>query len=219
MDNENLPFFRQETGGNYYKNLFNKDLKSLLKNDVDYDGQDKITAHSFRAAIPSHMAQWGFGEQDIKGWGRWNSQAYKKYCKLPVLTRRRLAEKMQQKFEQHLKISHGQAGVKLNILIILIKVQNYCYSLSNLIKHSRTQLTLPNPSPIATSYKICTRLTLSQLYPFRYAGWWPTYNFKRRVSSGKNTAGRLHRPTDKWTGGQCSDANRPPGYGDTIRPS
>ena len=97
-----LPFFRQESGANYGKDLFNRDLKTLLKDDIDYAGGETISSHSFRAAIPSHMAQWGYSETDIQGWGRWSSQAYKKYCKLPVLTRRQLAQKLQEKLEQQI---------------------------------------------------------------------------------------------------------------------
>ena len=103
-----FPFFRQESGANYTKQQFNKDIKFLLKNDVSYDEGDKITAHSFRAAISSHMDQWGFLPEEIKGWGRWSSNAYKLYCKLPTTARRRLASKLQEKFEQKLaEISRG----------------------------------------------------------------------------------------------------------------
>ena len=92
-----LPFFRKETGANYTKDNFNSDLKELLKHDLDY-AVEGIWAHSFRAGISSHMARWGFGEDDIKGWGRWSSDAYKRYIKLPTLARRRLASQIQEKF-------------------------------------------------------------------------------------------------------------------------
>ena len=100
---ETFPIFRQESGSNYTKNQFNKDIKLLLKNDVNYEEGEKITSHSFRAAISSHMDQWGFREDEVKGWGRWSSGAYKLYCKLPSTARRRLADSLQRKFEERLQ--------------------------------------------------------------------------------------------------------------------
>ena len=96
------PFFRRQSGANYTKNDFNKDLKSLLCKDINYEEGDSISAHSFRAAIASHMLQWGFAEADIQGWGRWSSQAYRRYTKLPVLARRRLAEQLHTCFQSQL---------------------------------------------------------------------------------------------------------------------
>jgi hypothetical protein len=43
-----------------------------------------IQGHSFRAAIPSAMANNPdlAGENDIKTWGRWNSDSFKLYTRL-----------------------------------------------------------------------------------------------------------------------------------------
>jgi integrase len=102
---QDLPLFRQESGANYYKSLFNKHLRSLLQSDINYAQGDKITTHSFRAGIASHMEQWGFSSSDIQGWGRWSSSAYKRYCRLPVLARRRLAEQLQEQFDSQLRVA------------------------------------------------------------------------------------------------------------------
>ena len=102
---DDLPFFRQESGSNYYKQLFNKHLKTLLQKDIHYEAGDRVTSHSFRAGISSYMHQWGFAAEEIQGWGRWSSQAYEKYCKLPRLTCRRLAHQLQQQFDKHLHSS------------------------------------------------------------------------------------------------------------------
>ena len=93
-----LPMFRKESGANYTKNDFNKDLRDMFKNDMNYE-KEGIWAHSFRAGVSSHMDRWGFNADEVKGWGRWSSEAYKRYCKLPTLARRRLANKIQEKFE------------------------------------------------------------------------------------------------------------------------
>ena len=103
LSDPSKPFFRQQSGANYTKSMFNIDLKKLLHADVAYDEGESITTHSFRSAISSHMSQWGFLEDEVKGWGRWTSDSYKRYCKLPLLTRRRLAQQLQEKFEEKLQ--------------------------------------------------------------------------------------------------------------------
>ena len=99
LSDPGLPFFRKATGANYTKENFNADLRELLQNDLNY-AVAGIWAHSFRAGISSHMARWGFVGDDIKGWGRWSSDAYKRYIKLPTLARRRLAGRIQEKFTE-----------------------------------------------------------------------------------------------------------------------
>ena len=99
LSDPGLPFFRKATGANYTKENFNADLRELLQDDLDYTVAG-IWAHSFRAGISTHMARWGFVGDDIKGWGRWSSDAYKRYIKLPTLARRRLAGKIQDKFAE-----------------------------------------------------------------------------------------------------------------------
>jgi hypothetical protein len=100
-----------DSGSNYTKDNFNADLKELLSGDLDY-AVAGIWAHSFRAGISTHMARWGFVGDDIKGWGRWSSESYRRYIKLPTLARRRLAGKIQEKFEEAVgQLSRSSGGV------------------------------------------------------------------------------------------------------------
>ena len=96
-----LPFFRKESGANYTRDDFNADLRAMFQSDMNYK-KEGIWGHSFRAGVSSHMDRWGFTGEEIKGWGRWSSEAYKRYCRLPTLARRRLSHKIQEKFESTL---------------------------------------------------------------------------------------------------------------------
>jgi hypothetical protein len=55
-----------------------------------------ITGHSFRAALPSAMANCPdiANESDVKLWGRWNSSAYKLYTRLTPRQKRVIFEKI-----------------------------------------------------------------------------------------------------------------------------
>ena len=48
------PMFRLAEGQNYTGAMFNKDLKKLLKDDVDYS-KNPVTSHSFRAGVATFM--------------------------------------------------------------------------------------------------------------------------------------------------------------------
>jgi hypothetical protein len=74
---------------------FNKVVKDLLS-DIYIKGENQITAHSFRAALPSllHSMPELFSKADIKQQGRWKSDAYKVYLKLHRSNRRCLFEKI-----------------------------------------------------------------------------------------------------------------------------
>ena len=76
-----LPVYRWEDGSNVTARDFNNHLQSLLKDDLNYDDM-KISSHSFRAGVASTMAKLGYGEEMIQLQGRWQSQAYLRYCRL-----------------------------------------------------------------------------------------------------------------------------------------
>ena len=77
------PVFIYPSGNYVTKEAFNKALKILLKDVVDF-GRDSITCHSFRAGLPSLIAQFPelMSLEDIKNWGRWSGEAYAKYIRL-----------------------------------------------------------------------------------------------------------------------------------------
>jgi hypothetical protein len=73
---------------------FNGLLKDLL-----YDvcmGMDSISAHSFRAAIPSAISAWPqrFQTSDLKDWSRWRGDSYVMYCRSYRDQRRKLFGKI-----------------------------------------------------------------------------------------------------------------------------
>lgn len=63
--------------------FLNKLLKQLLADTLD-GSADSITCHSFRAGIPSALARFPdlASAEDIKGWGRWDSNCYATYTRL-----------------------------------------------------------------------------------------------------------------------------------------
>ena len=102
LNEPNQPAFRREDGFCYTKTQLNADLKSILADEISYETGASISCHSFRAGLSSHMSQWNFSKEDIQGWGRWTSDAYERYCKLPSTARRLLALRLNEKFESHL---------------------------------------------------------------------------------------------------------------------
>jgi hypothetical protein len=74
---------------------FNGLLRDLLE-EVCGEGVDSISAHSFRAAIPSAISAWPekFQTSDLKDWSRWRGQNYEMYCRLYRDQRRKLFGKI-----------------------------------------------------------------------------------------------------------------------------
>ena len=75
-----LPFFMEQDGKYFTKQKFNKLLHELLDPYLR-DGRDSLTGHSFRAGLATLMEVAGFEESEIQAWGRWNSEAFRLYCK------------------------------------------------------------------------------------------------------------------------------------------
>ena len=75
-----LPFFIDQNGKYFTKQKFNKILHELLDPFLR-DGRDALTGHSFRAGLATLMEVAGFEEAEIQAWGRWNSEAFRRYCK------------------------------------------------------------------------------------------------------------------------------------------
>jgi hypothetical protein len=83
---ENLPVFRFSSGKNLTCSIRNRTLAALLP-DFHIPGQDTITCHSFRAGIPSVLAMFPdlVTSDQIKGWGRWQSDCYQLYTRLSLM--------------------------------------------------------------------------------------------------------------------------------------
>jgi hypothetical protein len=68
-------------------------LRVLLSKHVDYD-KARFTGHSFRIGLATTLGSLGFSTNDIKEAGRWSSNAYEVYMKLPRRQRLAVAEKI-----------------------------------------------------------------------------------------------------------------------------
>ena len=78
---EKKPVFRFHSGIFLTTKTMNEILEKLLK-ELN-TGSTKITCHSFRAAIPSAIAAHPdkVTVQEVKDWGKWRSDSYKKYTR------------------------------------------------------------------------------------------------------------------------------------------
>ena len=86
-----LPLFRDESGTPLTGARMNRWLKERLKEHVDYR-KGKFTSHSFRIGLATTMGTEGFSAADIKEAGRWSSNAYELYMKLPRVKRASVAK-------------------------------------------------------------------------------------------------------------------------------
>jgi hypothetical protein len=79
----NEPVFKFDSGKLLTSSQLNTTLEHLLRPHLGHQASS-IQGHSFRAAIPSAMANNPdlAGEDDIKTWGRWNSDSFKLYTRL-----------------------------------------------------------------------------------------------------------------------------------------
>lgn len=88
-----LPLFRDQDGTPLTGRKINSWLKNRLEDLIDYK-KGKFTAHSFRIGLATTMGTLGCSEEDIKEAGRWSSNAYEVYMKLPRLKRAGVAKKI-----------------------------------------------------------------------------------------------------------------------------
>ena len=79
---EEMPLFLHSDGTIYSKVELNQDLAKLLSFYPELNSpKDQWSGHSFRAGLSTVLSVLGFGEQDIKAWGRWKSNAFQRYIK------------------------------------------------------------------------------------------------------------------------------------------
>ena len=88
-----LPLFRDELGIPLTGTKLNKWLKRLLEDTIDYK-IGKFSSHSFRIGLATTLGNRGYSNEDIKEAGRWKSNTYEIYMKLPRNKRVSVAKKI-----------------------------------------------------------------------------------------------------------------------------
>lgn len=87
------PIFKLSDGTCLTGRKLNQLLKQFLEPHLDYK-KGKFSSHSFRAGMATLMGTLGFGDEDIMAMGRWSSEAYLNYLKLPRTRRIEMARKI-----------------------------------------------------------------------------------------------------------------------------
>ena len=87
------PVFRSESGVPLTGKRLNQLLKKFLEGTIDYS-KGKVTSHSFRSGLATLVGSNGMSIEEIKVAGRWNSNSYEKYLRLPRAQRALLAQKI-----------------------------------------------------------------------------------------------------------------------------
>ena len=90
-----LPLFTDDEGYLITVRYVNLTLQSLLKTRVDLQ-EHSLSAHSFRAGIPSELQRSPdlFNSEDVKGWGRWQSDCHARYKRLNSQQRAKIFSKI-----------------------------------------------------------------------------------------------------------------------------
>jgi site-specific recombinase XerC len=86
-----MPVFRHESGLCLTGAEVNKMMKVLTEDLSVLVPGGEVRSHSFRSGVPSEMAKDGRDAESIQAVGRWKSDAYKSYVKLPLTRRAELA--------------------------------------------------------------------------------------------------------------------------------
>jgi len=91
----NSPVFRFESGKMLTPTFLTSTMRVLLHPHIGA-AADQLSGHSFRAAIPSALANNDMlaTDEEIKLWGRWGSPSYKKYVKLEMKRRKAIFVKI-----------------------------------------------------------------------------------------------------------------------------
>ena len=90
-----LPIFRDNEGLPLTIQYVNLALTALLKDRIDLESHS-LSCHSFRAGIPSELQRSPalLNSDDVKGWGRWNSDAAGRYERLSSFQKKKIFEKI-----------------------------------------------------------------------------------------------------------------------------
>jgi len=87
------PLFRMKDGSCLTGRKLNTLLKKFLSPHLDYK-KGMFSSHSFRAGMATLMGTLGFSDEDIMAMGRWSSEAYLNYLKLPRTRRIEIARRI-----------------------------------------------------------------------------------------------------------------------------
>jgi hypothetical protein len=87
------PLFSSKSGKPLTGRVLNSNIKHLLEDHIDY-GVGGVWSHSFRAGLPTLMAERGFAEEEIQVTGRWNSRAFEFYTKNPSTKREMISRRL-----------------------------------------------------------------------------------------------------------------------------
>jgi hypothetical protein len=92
---KNLPVFTFDNGSFLTTERFTKTIRILLQKHLGSKAS-LISGHSFRAGIPSAIANSPslLSNDDIRKWGRWNSDCFKSYTRLKISARREIFKKL-----------------------------------------------------------------------------------------------------------------------------
>jgi hypothetical protein len=92
---KDLPVFQFANGKNLDPKLFTSTVVSLLERHIGGTAKN-FSGHSFRAAIPSALANSPnlASDSDIMLWGRWSSESYKAYVRLKHNARKEIFKKI-----------------------------------------------------------------------------------------------------------------------------
>ena len=95
LTNPNLPVFRFTSGHNISIKCLNSVLKSLLQENIDWN-KHTISAHSFRAGLPSELEQFPdlLNDKEVRGWGRWASDCHLDYARLKQIQKEQIFSKI-----------------------------------------------------------------------------------------------------------------------------
>jgi hypothetical protein len=90
-----MPVFAFSSGKLLTVRKLNEVLELLLRPHLGSQAAH-IQSHSFRAAIPAAMADNPAlaNEEDLKSWGRWNSDSFKLYTRLKLSKKRAIFERI-----------------------------------------------------------------------------------------------------------------------------
>ena len=81
--------------------MFHWEKLSLCLHEISEELRERgiqVKNHSFRAGVASLMAALGYKEDDIMASGRWRSDAFMAYTKLPRLHRAKFALNLAKRF-------------------------------------------------------------------------------------------------------------------------
>ena len=95
-NDEESPVFREESG-----ECFTGKKLSLCLHEISEELRERgiqVKNHSFSAGVASLMAALGYKEDDIMASGRWKSDAFMAYTKLPRLHRAKFALNLAKRF-------------------------------------------------------------------------------------------------------------------------